>query len=325
MHIFEHDTRWVWWAGRLWRLKRSRKLTPNPNGYGDSNQSSPINHRDVKVTTLVENTKGEPGLAREFGLSLYIETIGCRVLFDMGKSPAFAMNARKLNLNLEAVDIAILSHGHYDHGGGLAEFFSVNHDAPLYLRSGANSDLYARFLVVNRYVGLDTQVLDANARRLRWIDQDTEIVPGLNLLTTIPDTEWKPKTERTILIKEASSLRPDTFEHELVLVVRENDGISVITGCGHLGVLNMVLAARMKFPKETIKAVIGGFHLFRSAVTGSMATTEDEIRAIAARFRDLGCRQVISGHCTGKEASSYLKRELGEKYRQLRTGAVFQV
>jgi 7,8-dihydropterin-6-yl-methyl-4-(beta-D-ribofuranosyl)aminobenzene 5'-phosphate synthase len=279
----------------------------------------------VRVTTLIDNSKGNKGLASEWGLSLHVEANGRRVLFDTGTSSAFVKNAEKLGVDLSKVDIAILSHGHFDHGGGLAAFFSANDTAPLYLRTTAGGDLYGRFLFRHRYIGLVKAVLMANQSRLRWVEEDTEIAPGLHILTSIPDTERKPNTERKILVKTERGFVPDAFKHELVLVVKEEDGISVITGCGHLGVLNMVLAAKKKFPEAPIKTVLGGFHIISNFITGGMAVTPVEMKEMALRFKELGCQRVISGHCTGKKASAILREELQEGYSQLSTGMTFEV
>lgn len=127
------------------------------------------------------------------------------------------------------------------------------------------------------------------------------------------------------MVKQSGSLVPDTFSHELIFVVKEEDGISVITGCGRLGVLNMVLATKRRFPGEPIKAVLGGFHMISNPITGGMAGTPAEVKAMALRFRELGCQRVISGHCTGRKASAILKQELKESYSQLSTGIAFEV
>ena len=279
----------------------------------------------MHIITLIENSKGKGGLTNEFGLSLHVEANGKRILFDTGQSSAFAKNAENLNVDLSKVDMAVLSHGHYDHGGGLAAFFSANGTAPLFLRTTADGDHYGKLLFRNHYVGLDRAVLKANQARLRWVEEDTEIAPGLHALTSIPDVELKPDTGKRIRVKQEGKFIPDTFSHELALVVREEDGITVITGCGHLGVLNMVLAAKRRFPEEPIKAAIGGFHMISNPITGGMAGTPAEIEALARRFKELGCQRVISGHCTGKKASAILKRELKDDYMELNTGMAFEV
>ena len=91
----------------------------------------------MTITSLLENTAARAGIAAEHGLSLYIETATRRILFDMGQTDLFARNAEALGIDLSRVDLAILSHGHYDHGGGLAAFLEINQTAPVYLTEAA--------------------------------------------------------------------------------------------------------------------------------------------------------------------------------------------
>ena len=99
-------------------------------------------HRSVRVTALLENTAGRAGLCAAHGLSLYIETPRHKILFDMGPGDEFLSNAEKLGVDLTAVDLAVLSHGHDDHGGGLAAFCRVNDHAPIYLHRSAFGPYY---------------------------------------------------------------------------------------------------------------------------------------------------------------------------------------
>ena len=130
----------------------------------------------MRVITLVENTAFSPEPEAEHGLSLLIETNGRRLLFDMGQSPAFARNAQRLGIDLGAVDTAILSHGHYDHGGGLAEFLRQNAAAPVYLSSFA---FEPHFNGPERNIGLCPSL--RNCGRLRFVEADTDLGNGLSL------------------------------------------------------------------------------------------------------------------------------------------------
>lgn len=279
----------------------------------------------MHITTLVDNSEGQAGLTSEWGLSLHLEANGRKILFDTGSTSAFASNAQKLNIYLHDVEAAVLSHGHYDHGGGLGAFFSANDDASLFLRTTADGDHYYRTPFIGRYIGLDKEVLQANEGRLRWLSEDTEVAPGFHALTSIPISEPQLYVERKIMVREGENLVPDTFKHELALVVKEPNGISVLTGCGHLGVLNMVQAAKAKWPDESIKAVIGGFHAVSNPITRGMACTPSGIERMAERFKELGCQRVISGHCTGKKASAILKQVLKDDHDDLATGKAFDV
>ena len=132
----------------------------------------------MRVVTLIENTSPRDELVCEHGLSLYIETGEYRILFDAGQSGAFADNAEKLGIDLRKVDFAVLSHGHYDHGGGLLRFLEINSTAPVYLRKEA---FEPHFNAASKDIGLDRKLLDSN--RLVFVDNDREIEPGIQLVS----------------------------------------------------------------------------------------------------------------------------------------------
>ena len=103
-------------------------------------------------------------------------------------------------------------------------------------------------------------------------------------------------------------------------VVREKDGMVVLAGCGHSGILNMVKAAQDRFPDEPVKAVVGGFHLIDNPLLKTMGATPGEVREMARRLDAMGCRRVITGHCTGEKAARILKEEMGDRLEILHTG-----
>ena len=123
----------------------------------------------MKIVTLMENTACREDLCCEHGLSLYIETENHRILFDAGQSAAFADNAEKLGVALETVDFAVLSHGHYDHGGGLGKFLECNKGAPVYVSSHAFEPHYSR----NGYIGLEPAL--QHSERMIPVSETTEL------------------------------------------------------------------------------------------------------------------------------------------------------
>ena len=280
----------------------------------------------MRITTLIENAHGSDArLRNEHGLSLFIETKDCKLLFDLGPSHRFADNAAILGIDLAAVDLAVISHGHYDHGGGLARFLELNSDANVFLRRGADGPQYSTALARERYIGLDPEVLRANMDRLRWVDGETEVAPRIHLLTTIPKIDARPSGNSRLFLKEGDRLIPDPFDHELVCVIKEEDGIVVLTGCGHCGATNMVRVAKEHFPHDSIKAVVGGFHLIFSPAANDPATTPEDVRIFAGTLARLGCAKVITGHCTDEKAISILQEQLGNRLARLRTGMTFEM
>jgi len=274
----------------------------------------------MHMVTLVEDTKGREDLKNRFGLSLYIESGGKSILFDTGQDGTFLENARTLGVDMADLDLAILSHGHYDHGGGLGAFFAANRATPLYLRTGADGPFYARVFWMHKYIGLDGAVLNENRERLRWVEKDTELAPGIDALTSMKRTEPLPRGNRRLFTKTVGGFVPDPFTHELACVVREKDGMVVLAGCGHSGILNMVTAAKDLFPETPVKAVVGGFHMIDNPLLKTMGATPEEVREVARKLMALGCQRVITGHCTGGKAVGILKQELGERLEVLNTG-----
>ncbi len=278
----------------------------------------------MKVIALIENTKleGRQGLVAEHGLSLYIESNNKHILFDTGASEAFEQNARKLGVNLQAVDVLAVSHHHFDHGGGLARFLEVNNKAKVYLRKSKEEDFYFRVSgILSRYVGLDQELLEKQVDRFEFVDCFTEILPDLYILTGIPKQYALPKGNRRLFVKRGNTYDPDNFEHELIMVLREGDELAVFTGCAHSGILNMVAAVTGQFPDMPIKAVFGGFHLMGLPILNTMAGSKRDVRGIGEELLKYPVERVYTGHCTGQKAYRVLKGVMAEKLEYFPTGS----
>ena len=131
----------------------------------------------MKITSLVENISENENIGYEHGLSLFIETEKHNILFDMGQTDLFSENAEKLSIDLSSVDIAVLSHGHYDHGGGLSKFLLLNDKAKVYINKNAFGDYYNG---TEKYIGLDKSLMGNS--RIILTEDFYEIEKGLSLL-----------------------------------------------------------------------------------------------------------------------------------------------
>jgi 7,8-dihydropterin-6-yl-methyl-4-(beta-D-ribofuranosyl)aminobenzene 5'-phosphate synthase len=282
----------------------------------------------MQVTALIENSviEGRDDLSPEFGLSLHVEVNGTTILFDMGASAAFANNAETLGVDISRVDVAVVSHHHFDHGGGLARFFELNEKATVFIREGPHADRFFKFLgVIKRPIGLDLDLLQRFGNRIEYIDEMRVVSPGVYLLTGIGSTHPRPRGNRRLFVDSGDALIPDPFDHELLMVVHEDDGMAVFTGCSHHGVLNLIDAARAQFPRVPVKAVFGGFHLIGLPFFNSMAASRGEVREIGWKVMDKVEGTVFSGHCTGEKAFSVLAEVMAERLRPVRTGTIVEV
>ena len=201
----------------------------------------------MKLVTLMENTALSPRFACEHGLSLYLETGDNKILFDAGQSGAFADNARTLGIDLEAVDLCVLSHGHYDHGGGLGRFLEENSHAKIYVNRNAFAPHYN---AAGKYIGLDLQ-LQKNSR-LCVTDGGETLGENLHLLTL----DALPMDTSGLTVMENGQLRPEDFRHEQYLLVEERGKKILISGCSHKGILNIMETFRPDI-------LVGGFHFMK--------------------------------------------------------------
>jgi 7,8-dihydropterin-6-yl-methyl-4-(beta-D-ribofuranosyl)aminobenzene 5'-phosphate synthase len=278
----------------------------------------------VKITTLVDNrpSPDDPQLTAEWGLSLCVELNGRHLLVDMGASDAFARNAARLSIDMAAIDVAILSHHHYDHGGGLRRFLELNDHAEIYLGAAPDGDPTVKLLgFVRKYVGLDQALLAQHAHRFRVVRERTEVLPGIFVLPHIGGEHARPAGNKHLYLKRRDGLVPDDFRHEIVVAIRERDTLVVLTACSHNGLLNMVEAASAEFPGVPIKAVVGGFHLAKLPPFRGMSETERAVTDMGQAVLAAGIETTWTGHCTGTAAFDVLHRAMGDRVREIHTGS----
>lgn len=259
----------------------------------------------MKITVLAENTALSEEYLSEHGLSLYIETEKHKILFDMGQTDIFLENAKKLGVDISAVDIAILSHGHYDHGGGLSAFLSVNSKARVYINENAFGDYYSG---TEKYIGLDKTL--RHSERLLFLNAPVDIDEELSIYPFDKSFEKKKLGSFGLYKKENGNFVPDDFLHEHYLLIKENGKRVVISGCSHNGIMNIV-----DFLRPDV--LIGGFHF-------SKISTDSEGRGTLSSYADhlLSFDTVYyTCHCTGESQYLHMKEVMKEKLSYIRTGS----
>ena len=276
----------------------------------------------MKIYALIEDSKpkGSPFMA-EHGLCLYFEHQGQRILFDTGASDAFIYNATILGVDLVKVDTCILTHAHDDHSGGLSHFLGINPSARVYLKSAVRGDFYVRHNSKMEYAGMDQTIFDRFPDQLHFFDGDIEIFDGL-YAASINKHRRHPLYASLMYEKRAGVMVHDDLSQELFVAVRENDGVTVLTGCAHSGLLNILMTAEEKFGE--LNAVVGGFHLGGSQHMGRQSLHEPgrEVQAIIKYLNEKKIKKVYTGHCTGKKAFERL--ELLARVTKIRAGDIIE-
>ncbi len=274
----------------------------------------------VKITALSENTVAREDLGSEHGLSLYIKTPEHRLLFDMGGSGLFLKNAEKLGIDITSVEAAFLSHGHYDHGGGIPFFLRANPSAPVYVsRHAFDGHFGTQADGSAKYIGLPETIKDSE--RIIKLDGDAEIFENISVLAGASGRELFSGANALILRSENEKLVPDDFRHEQSLVIKDGENLILVAGCAHSGVVNIIRRFEEKYGREP-DLVVGGFHLSSPATGGS--EPPELLDAVAKRL--LSKKSVYATcHCTGLKAYDYLKEKMGERLSYLASGGTIVI
>ena len=270
----------------------------------------------MRIKVLVEDGTRSPDIGCEHGLSLYIEANGRNILFDMGQSALFLENARKMNADIGAVDAAILSHGHYDHGGGMAAFLAANSRADVYVNARAfEPHLSLRAGGQTEDVGLAATLADDP--RVRKVGALCVLDGGLTIFSGVGTREARPTANRTLLDKNGA---PDDFSHEQNLIVEENGADVLFTGCAHSGIANIIEAA-VALRGRVPRAVVGGFHLMLREDGQGDAQYAARVAEALGRY---DCKY-YTGHCTGAGGVRLLANALGSRLHGLSAGLTFEI
>lgn len=268
----------------------------------------------IKIYFLAENKTDRTPCTAEHGLSIYIETEHTNIIFDTGASDMFAANASLMNVDLTKADMCVISHGHYDHTGGVPAFCRINQKAPVFIHKNAFKKTY----------GLTDGELEPETTGIRWSNEEYDrLLPRLIFTKgmlkvnddvvisgTIPDTVGDGMTESFYEKTDDGTLIPDNMDHEQFLIIRDRDeqgrsnGLYIFSGCSHKGIIPVLRYAGEIFPDEKITCLAAGMHLYS-------ASAADRQRVVNEVLNEK-IEKVMPLHCTGIDAICDLRAAMGQ-------------
>jgi len=255
----------------------------------------------ITITTLVNNTAAD-NLQCEHGLSFWIEYNGKYILFDTGQTNIIQNNAKQIGVNLSETDAVILSHGHHDHTGGIPIVFIEAAKSTLYLHPRAIDLKYSKKADTVQMIGMSDATKDTvhairNLGEVIWTDLPTEVFPGLFVTGTITRKTNFEDTGGNFYLDE-NCTRPDELIDDQAVFFKMAEGLAVLLGCAHAGVVNTLEYILHLTGEKNIYAVIGGMHLLNA----SLERIEHTIDAL----KFYGVQELGLAHCTGNKAKQKL-------------------
>jgi 7,8-dihydropterin-6-yl-methyl-4-(beta-D-ribofuranosyl)aminobenzene 5'-phosphate synthase len=265
---------------------------------------------EFRITTLVDNSVSlrGGGLIGEHGLSLYIETEDKKILFDTGQNMALSHNAGMLKIDLNRIDAVVISHGHYDHTGGLKHLLEKSTAFSLYAHPDIFDDkLRTRKSGAFKKIGipLDKDILDRADVQMHLSKDAAEIVPGVFTTGEIPQQNDFESIESQFFVNRGGEIIPDPLADDQAVILDTRKGLVVLLGCSHRGVINTLTHVEKLFPEKKIHAIIGGLHLGKAS--------DAKLQKIGDHLSGFELEKIGLSHCTGAKAMLALFERFKDK------------
>jgi 7,8-dihydropterin-6-yl-methyl-4-(beta-D-ribofuranosyl)aminobenzene 5'-phosphate synthase len=276
-----------------------------------------------KLIVVVENTAQDSNLGSEHGLSLWLEHQGRNLLYDTGVGKNLLPNLKALGLDPALLDGVVLSHGHYDHVGGLAPLLRLRLEKGLGTPIWCHEAVFAPHLKQkqNEVVsiapeGHEKAIYEGLGARFSFVENSLSLWPGVRLWAPIPRVTDFEGPAPSLVTMEGDKVVPDPFIDDLAMTVETENGLNVITGCAHSGVINVLLAVENGLNRK-VDLLIGGTHL-------GPAPKPQQDKALAELETREGLK-VAAGHCTGEDIQKKMANMLGDRFLGLSGGMVLSL
>jgi len=262
--------------------------------------------QNIRITTLVENTALGAGLLAEHGLSFWIEYGDKRILFDTGQSDILIPNAKVLGVNLAETDAIVLSHGHYDHTGGLAAVLDIAAKAKIYLHPAAVEPKFSKKAFGAKLIGMPDSARKAiGDREVIWTEMPTQIFPGVTVTGQVPRINDFEDVGGAFFLDE-NCQKADELLDDQTLFIETSKGLVIVFGCAHAGVVNILHRITDLSEKKQFYAVLGGMHLLRAS--------NERIERTKLVFNEYDLQKIGPAHCTGSKPMEKFKTAFPNQY-----------
>ena len=263
----------------------------------------------LRITTLSENTAGLGSFLGEWGLSILVETEEMNVLLDTGQSISAVHNADILGIDLGQVDKIVLSHGHFDHTGGLRQVLGrMRKEVEIIAHPDMWQAKYSRRGDVGGYIGIPfaREELEGLGANFKLTPEPVRLTDSIMTTGEIPMVTEFEEIDAGLVVKEGTGFKPDKVLDDRALIINTGAGLVVVLGCAHRGIINTLYYARQLTGVKPIHMVLGGCHL--------ISATEERIWLTIAALKELGVERLGVSHCTGMPAAMVMAPEFGEAF-----------